>query len=311
MSVGKIFFEISGICNAKCPWCQSGRKNRYSPTPPKDVNYFVDIEKFKQSIFHMKNIGLIDNGTNIDLFSWGEPFLHPDFKEIIRFLKEENINASLSTNASKVILFDNKDDLCKLCKIRFSMPGFSQKSYDKIHGFQFDKIIANIDAILTNFRKCGFTGRAEIALHLYQFNLHEVDSAFKFAEQRNMGFLPHAAFINDHEKSTKYLKDELDIETLKSAGRELFLSCIEKRREEALDNYYCPQFDMISVDNNCNVITCCSESTIYKNICDVKCFEEINTWRINSDICKDCLKSKHAYVVHNIVTYEELLGIKL
>ncbi|GBF34170.1 hypothetical protein DCCM_3282 [Desulfocucumis palustris] len=42
--------------------------------------------------------------------------------------------------------------------IIFSMPGFSQESYDKIHGFNFEKIKDNIIKMSRNFRENGFTG---------------------------------------------------------------------------------------------------------------------------------------------------------
>ncbi|MCS4454451.1 hypothetical protein JTT00_04835 [Clostridium botulinum] len=68
---------------------------------------------------------------------------------------------ALSTNASKVILLDN-NELKNLKYITFSMCGFSQKSYDKIHGFNFEQIKRNISEILDNFKKMGLR-----VMHMY------------------------------------------------------------------------------------------------------------------------------------------------
>ncbi|GBF34169.1 glycosyltransferase [Desulfocucumis palustris] len=45
----------------------------------------------------------IDYNSEIALYNWGEPFLHPLFKQIIKFMNSENIKFILSTNASKLV----------------------------------------------------------------------------------------------------------------------------------------------------------------------------------------------------------------
>lgn len=83
---------------------------------------------------------IINLNTNICLYNWGEPFLHPKFKEIIYYLSSLNLNIGLSTNASKPIYFEDSNALKNLRHMRFSMPGFSQESYDRMHSFDFEKI---------------------------------------------------------------------------------------------------------------------------------------------------------------------------
>jgi len=41
------------------------------------------------------------------------------------------------------------------------------------------------------------------------------------------------------------------------------------------NNYHCPQFDILTIDENCNVLTCCGDSHIYVKIYNAKKAEEI------------------------------------
>jgi molybdenum cofactor biosynthesis enzyme MoaA len=307
-----VTFEISGVCNARCYWCQTGFRNGVGVTQQrqavKDRKGFVDLKEFKEAILFIKKSGFVREHATYYLCNWGEPFLHPDFKEIIKFLGLENIPTGLSTNAGKLVEFDSTYNLKHINAIRFSMCGFSRNSYDKIHKLQFDKVKENITKIIRNFRARGFRGYAEISYHLYQFNLNEIEPAKKFAKKNNLCFNAYAAVINDFERSCKYITSGLGYEELKKAGQELLLNYIEDRIRNKPARYVCPQFNMLTVDEFCNVITCCGDSTVFKKITGVSNAAEINIWRCNSDICKKCLSLGASFAGHNIASVKEVLG---
>jgi len=316
----KVFFEISGICNAKCKYCQTGRANierlAGQKSPEIRQQQFVDLDEFKKSIEYMLANNFINSNTTIDLYSWGEPFLHPKFKEIICYLSGLNLKFGLSTNASKPIYFENSNDLKYLTYITFSMSGFSQESYDKIHGFNFNKIKENIISIIENFRQCGFTGSAIISYHIYQFNLTEIQAAMEFAKKYDIKFKGYCAYFNGKNMFEKYLRNELEYSELKCAATELLLGSIEKRLTEFnkmdKNNYNCPQFNILTIDEHCNVLICCGYSdafpnAVYKKIYNVNKVDEINVWRKNSKECKECINIGLAYAGNNVVLYEDVL----
>ncbi|GBU23479.1 hypothetical protein R83H12_00090 [Fibrobacteria bacterium R8-3-H12] len=308
----RVNFEISGICNAKCKYCQTGRANIERLTRQKSfVEAFVNLDEFKKSIEYMLSNDIINSNTNICLYNWGEPFLHPKFKEIICYLSSLNLNFSLSTNASKPIYFENSNALKNLKHITFSMPGFSQESYDRIHGFNFIKIKKNIVSIIENYRQFGFMGAAIIAYHIYQFNLTEINAVKKFGEKYNIYIAASNAFLNGGDMFENYLNNKLEYSELKAAGEELLLGGISKRLAEfnSMDksNYNCPQFNYLAIDENCNVITCCVFSNVYKKIYDVKNIEEISIWRKNSKKCQDCIRIGLHYIAHNPIAYDAFL----
>lgn len=294
-----VFFDISGVCNAKCEWCQTGKNNKNKITTGK----FVDIDEFKKSIFYMLENGFINRDSVIALFNWGEPFLHPEFKEIIKFLDKENIKFSLSTNASKLVLFENQI-LKNLQWMTISMSGFSQKSYDKIHGFDFLQIKENIVKMANNFRENGFKGNILISYHVYQFNMHELEPMIQFAIKNSFIPQPYFAFFNDFERFRKYIKSELDYSELKKATEQLILYYVDEQLKSIPEHYVCEQYSCLAIDSYCNVITCCCNSNVLDKIYNLKP-EDINDWRINSAVCRDCNKIGQSYVM-NTPTYYKL-----
>lgn len=286
-----VYFEISGICNARCYFCQTGQSNiNKIPT-----GKFVNFEEFKKSIKYLKEQKFLKDNSLIYLYNWGEPFLHPKFKEIINFLHDNNFRTVLSTNASKPVFFEKGNSLNNLARVTFSIPGFSQSSYDKIHGFNFEKIKKNIIDISKNFREAGFNGRFLIAFHIYQFNMHEIMPMIEFANEHGIEPMPSLASINDFERGKKYLKKELDYDYLYKASQELFLFYMDSVLEKMPDDYVCRQFSILSIDSDCNIITCCGDNTIFDKVYNLKP-QEVDEWRKNSEACKECRSIGQCYM---------------
>jgi hypothetical protein len=67
-------------------------------------------------------------------------------------------------------------------------------------------------------------------------------------------------------------------------------------------DYVCPQFSMMNIDENCNIIQCCGTPSSSKDyfVCNTKDFkEDIFLNRKNRDICKECYATKWVYWAHN------------
>ncbi len=285
----EIFFEISGRCNALCPWCYTGRKNRNSRNIQGE---YISPFDFEKAIKYMLNNDIVNHSSVINLFNWGEPFLNPNFKDIINILNNYELKYGLSTNASKVVNFSEGNALRNLDLITFSMPGFSQYSYDKIHGFNFEKIKSNIQTILNNFRNCGFKGTAQIAYHVYQFNLNEIEEAYLFAGQNNIMLVPQYAYLAGYSMFSQYLKSELSYEEVKKASQELVLYYLNNKIKEKPMNYQCRQFDILTLDERCNVLTCCAVTEEQSDYSIGKLFDlslkEIKELKLSREICKEC-----------------------
>lgn len=287
-----VYFDISGKCNARCPWCTTGRKNREGVK----TGGFIEPDLFAKALSYMKEQGMLGLQTLLQLFSWGEPLLNPYFKEIVDVINSENLKFGISTNASKPIYFDKPDVLRNLNSILISMSGFSQNSYDRIHGFNFEKIKSNISQMLQNFREHGFVGRATMSYHIYQFNMDEIESAVSFAQEKGILFDAGFAYIADWEEYRKYLLAEMDYEKLKLASQNLFLFFVDEKRAELRASNMplssCPQHKVLSVDEDCNVVTCCLVDKSHKDYSIGNLFElteeTINHQKACQSICHEC-----------------------
>ncbi|MGB9762980.1 MAG: radical SAM protein, partial [Minisyncoccia bacterium] len=164
----RVVFEISGICNAQCPYCITGNGTQ--------KGNFVDFEQLKLTVEKLINENLIDSNTVFELYNWGEPLLHPMFVNIVNFFSSLNIKFVLSSNLSKIPDKIQHANFDSLQQFNISMPGFSQNSYDKIHGFKFKDILSNIIKLTNIIPK----EKIRILFHVYQFNYYEIQEAFKF-----------------------------------------------------------------------------------------------------------------------------------
>jgi len=72
---------LTGSCNNNCMFCYQ------------DKNFSLDTEKAKSLIMEAK-----DRGESHINFFGGEPTIHPDFFELVKYVKEEGLDFSLNSN---------------------------------------------------------------------------------------------------------------------------------------------------------------------------------------------------------------------
>lgn len=298
----QVLIEISGRCNAKCKWCVTGIKNNRNPeSMPSMKKNIMDIITFKKIVNHLLKEKIVDHDTLFILYNWGEPFLNPDLYEIFVFMYENDLTYFLSTNVSIELkelqhgkLFNN------LKGIRLSYSGFSQQSYDRIHQFNFEKIKLNTRNMLRILRQNGFQGEAIMAYHIYQFNQGlELLAAKRFCEDLDITFLPSYAFINDFREALRYLKDELEYDTLKEMGKELCFHYVDGLIKKRPKSFHCPLMDSLDINENGELLPCCAiDDRPLGKILDYG-KSDIANKKKNMNFCEECRNSGFDYWVTN------------
>lgn len=292
-----LVFEISGVCNARCPYCITGNRSGGVGR-----ERFVDPARFEAALDRLLSQGLIGERTVVHLYNWGEPFLHPDLPAILSALARRSLRYIISTNASRPMSIP-RESLPFLKHIFFSCSGFSQASYDRIHGFQHPAILANIEAFLDSLRVPEFTGKREMLFHIYQFNLDEIAPARRFCQDKHILFSPYAAYLNDYNQALAYLSGKTDYALLRRISQELLLFYVDDLIAAQPATYRCQQFDQLTIAEDCRVLTCCVAPKNHPDYALGSLFdlsaEEIRARKVSQSICKECLCSGVAWWTHN------------
>jgi len=279
-----IFIDISGMCNAKCHWCQTGFANKNGEAHKK----FMSPNQFAAIIEYLQQNDFLCETTEIHLYNWGEPLIHPQFNEFVEILSVNNLNWGISTNASKVPHIKPNIDCSGLKSLVFSCCGYSQASYDHIHGFNAKKIRSNIIEIINLFNEKGSKGNILMNFHVYQFNPDELFPLYKFCFDNKITFAPTYATINDWNHAKQFLKGNLPYDYLEKASKELFLSVLEKsikNRPKKIKE--CSQMKYMNIDVNGDVILCCGASNKVDEIFNLTP-KLLQKARNESSECKEC-----------------------
>ncbi|MBL8026563.1 MAG: radical SAM protein [Fibrobacteres bacterium] len=291
-----VYWEISGVCNGNCPYCVTG-KNCVIGRNMEDIKArkFISIDDFRETIKHLIETQTIVPGqTTLSLFNWGEPFLHPELESILSIICEHNLRYIISTNCS--ILKILPPHLLRNCeRVIFSMSGFSQDSYNRIHGFDFEAVKRNLVSMVIIWRKSGYTGTFNISFHVYQFNITEIPYIKLFAKELNIECSPIFATLNGFKLMEAFRNKTMSYDQMEKTRSEL-ITYFYKDLSSTPDRIeHCSQFDILTINEYCELLPCCGVErglAVY-SFGDIRkmSLQEIIQTKKNADFCKLCIKS--------------------
>lgn len=290
-----IYLEITGGCNAKCPWCATGRS--VGGTGPKR---YIEVELFARALDRLLDIGAVLTGQTIGLYNWGEPTLHPRLYEILEELGQRGLYADINSNGSIPPKPSKSQSLRHIANMSFSLPGFSQQSQDRIHGFDFERVLRNIDLWIKTLEEAGNPGKIWINFHLYQFSIDEFHPAGNYFWSRyGVKTFPSTAYIADWRLCMDYLNNRMDPATLKKMSSELLLHYVDDLIAGQPKDFSCPQFNWLTIDENCQVVLCCTlpadhEQYHLGSLFDLS-LKQIRAAKRSRPVCGECIKDGAAY----------------
>lgn len=130
-----VYIEITNRCNLQCRYC-------YNDSNIMNYNNMTldEINKIVEFINNNKNISLVISG--------GEPLLHPQFSNILDFIKKNKYDAMIYTNG--VLLSKYIKELANSnIKLFVSLDGSSEIGHDYMRGTgNYNKTISGIEELL-------------------------------------------------------------------------------------------------------------------------------------------------------------------
>ena len=190
MNLPNVSIDASTICQLRCPECSNTKGIIKNGIIGSGYLRFSDYKKFIKENPEIESV---------ELSNWGEIFLNPELKSILKFSFEKNIKLS----AGNGVNFNNvSEDIIELLVkyrfryINFSIDGASQSTYSlyRVNG-DYNTVIDNIKKL--NFFKIKYN--SELPKLSWQFivfghNEHEILAAKKLSEELNMVFVPKLNF---------------------------------------------------------------------------------------------------------------------
>jgi len=174
--------EPTNYCNLSCICCSAPRSVRKKG--------YMEFDLFKKIVDDASHIGV----RKVSLFLHGEPLLHPEIIEMLRYIKTRNLCIELATNG---LLF-NKEQIDSVLKsglrrddtIRFSILGFSKEVHEAVQqGISHEVVLTNLTEFIEMRKKSGQKSPStKITYYVIPENENEKDE-FKRYWQGKVDFL--------------------------------------------------------------------------------------------------------------------------
>ena len=283
-----IQIEISNRCNLKCPMCPRGQNKAI-----RNEND-IDIDFFKTIITKLQ-----EHNTKIQLWNYGEPFLHKQIALLIQSIPKKFSDCSISTNGHFMTKkLANTIIKSGITEIIFAIDGITEETYRKY------RINGSLSTVLQNLKvftdlNSGTDTKVTIQFIALKHNLHEIQQLGEFFASYNVDNIKVKSAMlmtvdknEDLEIAKKYLSFQYEGERYK----------IEKSKVVPKGTFlnYCPVIEnsfVITTDKN--ILPCCWDYRGKYVINNIKDWREIKK-TINStkhpEMCNKCpIRYNHTF----------------
>lgn len=196
----RYFVDPLNVCNLRCPLCPTGRGEL------RRQKGRMKLEDFKRVVDQ-----IAPYAYTLELYNWGEPFLHPQIFEMIRYASERKISVQLSSNLNYFSQeMAERAVASGLARILVSVDGATQETYEKYRrGGRLDVVIRNLGFLVEAKRQAGSsTPFITLRTLINKYNEHEIDQLRKLAADLGLdSFSTGPIYVNtrDQEQVAEWL----------------------------------------------------------------------------------------------------------
>src|SRR4026209_1853883 len=198
-----ISFEPTTSCNLRCPECPSGLRAFTRPTGMLQKNFFKDtIDQLHRELLYLV------------FYFQGEPYLNPDFLDMVKYASSKKIYTATSTNAHYL----NDDNAKKtiesgLDRLIISIDGTTQDVYEQYRvGGRLDKVLEGTQKVVKWKKEM----KSKTPFIVFQFlvvkpNEHQIEDVKKLAKEMGVDDVWFkTAQVYDYENDPNKLIPTLD-----------------------------------------------------------------------------------------------------
>ncbi|MHC4821032.1 MAG: radical SAM/SPASM domain-containing protein [Planctomycetota bacterium] len=158
--------ELTNHCNLYCTICPVN-------TTMKRPKNFMDPELFRK---------VIDENPQFEFaltFQWGEPLLHPQVFELVRYARDQGVRPMLTSNGTHLSDEKRKQLLeCGLERITFSVDG-DRESHERIRGYSWDQLREDIVKLREERDAVGSTMCIDVSMVVDETTESALESYYK------------------------------------------------------------------------------------------------------------------------------------
>jgi len=292
-----IAFEPTTSCNLRCPECPSGLRSFTRP-----------IGMLADNVFQKTIDELAPTLTYLTFYFQGEPYLNPQFLEMVSYASQKKIYTATSTNAH--YLDDEKAKLTVqsgLDRLIISIDGTTQETYEQYRvGGKLEKVIEGTKNIL-KWKKVLNSSRPHV---IFQFlvvkpNEHQIEDVKLLA--KNLGVdkvVFKTAQIYDYGNGSELLT------TIDKYARYKLLPDGTFAIKNKLDNHCWKMWQSCVITWDGSVVPCCFDKDAHHQLGDLKTMTFKQVWqsvpyrqfrgaliksRKEIDICKNCTEGTKVF----------------
>lgn len=193
-----IAFEPTTSCNLRCPECPSGLRSFTRP-----------IGMLQDNLFKKTIDELAPTLTYLTFYFQGEPYLNPQFLDMVQYASQKNIYTATSTNAHYLDDEKAKQTITSgLDRLIISIDGTTQDTYEQYRvGGNLEKVIAGTKKIIEWKVKL----KSKTPHIIFQFlvvkpNEHQIDEVKSIAQELGVDKVVFkTAQIYDHKHGSPLL----------------------------------------------------------------------------------------------------------
>lgn len=170
-----ISFEPTTSCNLRCPECPSGLRAFSRPTGMLKKDFFTEtIDQLSKELLYLV------------FYFQGEPYLNPDFLDMVRYATSKKIYTATSTNAHYLNDANARRTVeSGLDRLIISIDGTTQETYQQYRvGGRLDKVLEGASNIVKWKKQL----KSKTPFIIFQFlvvrhNEHQIEQVKKLAEE--------------------------------------------------------------------------------------------------------------------------------
>lgn len=187
--------NLTNVCNHRCIWCTYGYLHSNTDTLDK-----IDVKKVLDDAYKM----------GVKSITWtggGEPLVHKDFLELIRYAAKYNFKQGLNTNG--VLLTDAiiEELAKKFSYVRFSVDSGSSECTKKCHQTSekdFEKIVKNIKKLCEAKRKYKSNIVIGYSFLIDESNIDDMINATQIAKDAKVDYIQFKPIVNYYKTNSQF-----------------------------------------------------------------------------------------------------------